>query len=626
MPIKISELLGNPSDDEASSDSEQEKNLQFKENLTFHESPQDKELLRRIIQETNGQLRAGQAVDLAKYPQLFVVHFRGVHFFKQFIPQPDRRDVRNRINNNIFQGGIYSPAVYELAGLTIGEPIDTPEKKQRMKQAIQTLNEKFADLAQTPARTRSWWGERRMHDTQLHRHYQRYVNKYAEFRKESSNKSYACYSMLPTTRNPYISTADDAKHAVAYALGGKTELTQGCLRPSYAGARPKHPKVGYVQIIFHKLHSLRRNNPLFLSVLHADNKIDINGRLLNERETTFKVHISSKHIVYTKVLRFPAFNVAYSINYHNAKYGISTSQGFSRYKNNLTPTKADKTTTLLDKIAEHFAAQLTNKARQIAKTKRGFIVYLGLDGLLHENLPATAEISTARARNQDLGQAFSASLDLYQGYDSGSESEEEVSETEIDALLVKILGPESILNVSTSTKVTISNEEIKKLAQSMAQAFLNQMHQKPNPKNSTALATKAARQGFQCRDTGGDGNCFYLALLDQLQNVLQLPAFTNMGYQDIIDIGINEILNNIDFYQDFATLSINVIVEKLLTPGEWADHLIIQAVANALGIKIVVIRSDGAPNQEVNPRAAATATIHLGYEVGWHYQSLIRNT
>lgn len=423
--IEIHELLHHGDTSEESSDSEQHEDLAFQNQWKFERTEGDKSRLKEIIVEINTKIANKEPIDLNEYPPLFIVHYRGVHFFKQYLNQGKRREIRNLIKNDDFKSGIYSPAVYELAGLAIGEAIDTKEKKKRIRKAVKTLNESFEEFSEKPAEI-AWWGTDMQHEKLIHQHYQRYVNNYAEFREESKNKTFNAYKNLSSTANPYISTADQAKHAVLYALGGKAKASQGCLRPGYIESKPKHPKVGYVQIIFHKLTSLTRNKPMFLSVLHASKKIDIKDRLLNERETTFKTSIAKKHIVHTQVVRFPAFNVDYNQDYHSSKYGITQKSSYSRYKNVLS--KNEKNTTLLEKIADHYALQLTNKAYQIANKQKGFIVYIGLDGRLTHILPTTLDIRDTRKKKMSLEQTFKTNLNQYQTSELESISDEETDE------------------------------------------------------------------------------------------------------------------------------------------------------------------------------------------------------
>ena len=69
--------------------------------------------------------------------------------------------------------GNYSPAVYQMANLPLGTPIDTKEKKKKVREAIYALDKEFETLSKKRS--------------DCNYHYQRYVNCYESFRKESAN-------------------------------------------------------------------------------------------------------------------------------------------------------------------------------------------------------------------------------------------------------------------------------------------------------------------------------------------------------------------------------------------------------------------------------------------------------
>lgn len=397
-----------------------------------------------VIQQINAKLANNEKIDFSDYPPLFVAHYRGTHYFTQFATQAERRQVRQRIAKGKFKDTLYSPAVYELAKLKLGEPIDTVDKKQRMRAACKLLKDRFEKLEKQSAE-KSWYGSnQKKYSSSLFQHYQRYVNSYREFRAESAAARHACYKTLGVKSNPYVSTADNARHAVFYALGAKAELCDGTLRPGYTQAmfkdrvkkklvdkmsvKPKHPKVGYVQVLLHPLSNFKRNKPLMLSSLQANDEIDIKTRQLNERETTFRGSISAKYIAYTKTVRFPSFNKPYQ-EFYKRKYGIDSAAAFSRYTNALVSGAGN--TGLIDVIADHYGQQLEDIARRKAEAAGGYLVYLDLDGTLKKHLPATIEITTRR--NKANKKSY---MDHYPATDSCSDSEDDTDE--IDELTDKV--------------------------------------------------------------------------------------------------------------------------------------------------------------------------------------------
>jgi len=272
--------------------------------------------------------------------------------------------------------------------------------------------------------TLGWWSQAPEFDTALYAHYQRYVNCYEQFRDESERKTGRAFQRLRAKKNPYVSTSDSASHAVAYALGEKAEMNHGVLRPTYSDSsaptafRAKHPKTGYVEIIFHELDELARKKPMFLSMLHAARKLAIKDRTLNERETTFIGSIGRRHIVHREVVRYPSFNVAYNKTYHSKRYGIESGQSYSAFKRSLTTKLAASSmrgSTLPKRLEEHYARKLEQKAKKLASKRGGFIVYLSPEGLLRAQLPTTQLIRDVRKLNQekDLAESFHESLGLF---------------------------------------------------------------------------------------------------------------------------------------------------------------------------------------------------------------------
>ena len=580
MTINPSELFNRTKNSPPSSDSEQE--LDNRQNISMGFSSlttKEKRELDAILAKINKKLANGEEVDLSEYPPLFVVHYRGCHFFKTFFTPKERQETRRKIIDNTLREGCYSPAVYESAGLKLGSSCTTDLEKKKMDVAIRELRERFETLSKEPPKSPGY-SKVLKHERLIFSHYNRYVNSYEEFREESRKQEHKAYRTLECTTNPYVSTADHPRHAVLYALGAKAELKHGTLRPGYDETlKPKHPKAGYVQIFFHTLTSLKRNAPLPLSTLHASRKIAINDRLLNERETTHKAAIAAKHVVAKQIVRFPALNVSYTDGFHDAKYGLTNRQSYSRIKNSIK-NKAERST-FISSLADHYAELLSQKALEIARKKKGFIVYLGLDGTLQRELPTTMDV---RNKDEGLYDEYQTNLSLFTTTANESDSFDEFEIT--------------TENVKKAKKVT-----------------------KSKPKSKAELLKKeAANQGFELHNVEGDGDCFYHALAHQLK----LERDLDRTAEKIKQACRSRIESNKRFYQKFETEE--VTIDDLLTnDNEWADHIMIQAAANVYKIVINIVRSDGAANTVIRPsNVEPVATVNLGYEVGLHYQSLVK--
>lgn len=432
MPkIFVKELFANPADtDEMSSDSDNDIATWVDAPAVAETARRDpklkaklKEELDTTINTINNKLLAGQPVDLAAFPPLFVVNYRGIEFFELFYTQEARRQARRQIREGQTDT-FYASSAYQLAGLRMGEPLDTPEKIERIKRAKKQVIADMESLNR-PERTHGWWGAAPAFDSPLYAHYQRYVNSYESFRRESEGRAHSVFQSLHFSATPYISTSDQAIHAVHYATGAKASAIHRPLRPSYyddnglAPLRAKHPVTGYVEVIFHELHEIARKKPLRLTMLHAAAKISIDTRILHEMETTFIARIGKHHIVHREPVRYPSFHREYIPGYHKERYGIASKASYSRYRRLFArpPQKDDARTILPDVIAEHYAGKLEKIAKELAGRRRGYIVYITPEGLLSRKPVRYEDISNYRnacgARAIDLTAYYNGRIGLF---------------------------------------------------------------------------------------------------------------------------------------------------------------------------------------------------------------------
>ncbi len=134
--------------------------------------------------------------------------------------------------------------------------------------------------------------------------------------------------------------------------------------------------------------------------------------------------------------------------------------------------------------------------------------------------------------------------------------------------------------------------------------------------SSQAIQKYASNKGLTCFDVSGDGNCFFHAVSDQLESL----GLANITFEDLRARALDYMIKNINKFREFITQEENQYFDENSTSGAWADHPIIVALAEALNITIVIIRSDEDThkiNEEPNQNV-----INLGYEVGVHYYSL----
>jgi cytochrome P450 len=140
-------------------------------------------------------------------------------------------------------------------------------------------------------------------------------------------------------------------------------------------------------------------------------------------------------------------------------------------------------------------------------------------------------------------------------------------------------------------------------------------------RSNNNLKNQANNFGFQCHNVAPDGNCFFNAVVDQLKR-MDVAAYQAITSQQLREMAVQHLLDHFGSYKELIGEDYNFFMGKIMQAGEWADHIIIQALSRVLNVTFVIIRSDSADPTIVR-RNDSARTIYLGYEVGWHYQSLV---
>ena len=100
------------------------------------------------------------------------------------------------------------------------------------------------------------------------------------------------------------------------------------------------------------------------------------------------------------------------------------------------------------------------------------------------------------------------------------------------------------------------------------------------------LETKLLDYGLIPVEVGGEGNCFFHVISHQLFN-------DPIHHFYIRAAGVNHLRQNPErFIESNLEQSWLEYLENMSRQGTWADNLIIQAVADALNLKIIIIESD----------------------------------
>jgi hypothetical protein len=138
---------------------------------------------------------------------------------------------------------------------------------------------------------------------------------------------------------------------------------------------------------------------------------------------------------------------------------------------------------------------------------------------------------------------------------------------------------------------------------------------------SENLRQEAQRFGSRCHNVPGDGNCFFEAVIHQFQ-ALQVREYNQINHMYLRRIAVEHIAQHQSDYQNFIEGDFDNFITRMNKGGTWANNVIITALAQALNINVIIINSDGSAPIIISGRTPRY-TIHLGYEVERHYQSLI---
>jgi ankyrin repeat protein len=124
--------------------------------------------------------------------------------------------------------------------------------------------------------------------------------------------------------------------------------------------------------------------------------------------------------------------------------------------------------------------------------------------------------------------------------------------------------------------------------------------------------------GYEIENVAGDGNCLFHAVARQLGD---------LTYQELRALAVNYILEHLEEFHGFMAEDISVYIETMSKEGTWADNLIIQALANALGININIFRADDGTINRITPTNAESLNdpILLLF-TGNHYLAVLRPT
>ena len=142
-----------------------------------------------------------------------------------------------------------------------------------------------------------------------------------------------------------------------------------------------------------------------------------------------------------------------------------------------------------------------------------------------------------------------------------------------------------------------------------------------NTSNMSVLTTRLAHIGRQPVNIVGDGNCFFRSVSHQLYG-------TEDCHPQIRALAIQHLINCPEHFVEYNTdQSWLQYLQNMSTLGTWADHIIIQAVANKHNLRINITES--APNFSESTTVSSICTgsqtrqrsIYIGHLDELHYVS-----
>jgi hypothetical protein len=141
------------------------------------------------------------------------------------------------------------------------------------------------------------------------------------------------------------------------------------------------------------------------------------------------------------------------------------------------------------------------------------------------------------------------------------------------------------------------------------------------------LAKQAREFGYDLRDVGRDGNCFFHAVADQLERQGKQTT-----HEELRARAIEELCNHPERYEEYCDKdsgSIEQLILNNIKSGMWENmtEVLPVSLSRAADISILIVRSDGSTptifRRPLDQNGTEKPKIYIGNEVGWHFQSLI---
>ncbi len=195
------------------------------------------------------------------------------------------------------------------------------------------------------------------------------------------------YRGVPFRSHPFVSTADEARHAVRYALGNKPIAAEKGfrLRPRWRrSGKPQHPYSGKVYTSLHPLRDyLSPHAPSHVWSGRKVGALSINDHTSKEGESSFLAMIKSGRVALEQVIRWPSLTKEKDDSH---EFGLSKEER-QQYRKLLATTaphsdeqRGMKSRTLGPKMEDFFVELVKRRAKAEAVRRNQKLIYRGLDG------------------------------------------------------------------------------------------------------------------------------------------------------------------------------------------------------------------------------------------------------
>ena len=128
------------------------------------------------------------------------------------------------------------------------------------------------------------------------------------------------------------------------------------------------------------------------------------------------------------------------------------------------------------------------------------------------------------------------------------------------------------------------------------------------------------KQYLKVKEIGGDGNCLFRALSDQLHG--------EETHHDVLRANaVQHIRDNKEFFVHYIEddETIEEYCNDMAKSGEWGGQIEMTALATALGFNIIVHQVDHPSMAQIlNDPITDFPIVHISYHLGEHYNSVRR--